>query len=273
MKENELKELIPLVVDASLEAGKAIMKVYATTFEVESKDDKSPLTEADRKSHEIIKEALEKTSIPILSEEGRNIPYSERKDWDLLWIVDPLDGTKEFIKRNGEFTVNIALVENGKPILGVIYVPVLDIIYFSAKGEGAYKLISTLKLRAGVPQWDSLLDDCQRLPLPKKSNAFTVVGSRSHLNKETEEFIENLKIQHGKVEIASRGSSLKFCLVAEGQAQAYPRFAPTSEWDTAAGQAIVEESGGQVMLRDLSAPLIYNKENILNPEFIVLRKM
>lgn len=269
----ELTDYIPLVTEASLKAGKAILKIYSTTFEVEKKDDSSPLTEADKRSHEIISGYLSGTGIPVLSEEGHHTPYSERRKWNTLWIVDPLDGTKEFVRRNGEFTVNIALVQKKRPVLGIIYAPVLDILYFAVHNKGAYKLGSTHKIMNHIPEWEELSRQSVKLPLDKRPREFTVVGSRSHLNKETEQFIENLRIQHGNIEISSRGSSLKFCMIAEGIARVYPRFAPTSEWDTAAGHIIAEESGGRVLQQDLEHPLIYNKENILNPGFVVFRPL
>ncbi|MCK4679098.1 MAG: 3'(2'),5'-bisphosphate nucleotidase CysQ [Bacteroidales bacterium] len=260
------KHLITAIKSA-LKAGKAILEVYDSEFDVEMKEDQSPLTTADKKSHSIIDHALKKTGIPVLSEEGKNIPYSQRKDWDLLWIVDPLDGTKEFIKKNGEFTVNIALVMNGRPILGVIYVPVLDVLYFASRNEGSYKMEQVK--RFSDPDWHTLIKNASLLPLKVSKNRYTVVGSRSHMNQETQRFIAKKKKKHGEIEIISQGSSLKFCMVAEGKADVYPRFAPTSEWDTAAGQAIVEHAGGSVTLTDGETPLIYNKENILNPNFIV----
>jgi len=256
-------------IRSALAAGKAILEVYDTGFEVEMKEDQSPLTTADKKSHTIIDHALQKTGIPVLSEEGKNIPYAERKNWDLLWIVDPLDGTKEFIKRNGEFTVNIALVENGRPILGVIYVPVSDVLYFASSDVGSNK-IEEVK-RFSDPDWNTLIKNASLLPLNSSKSRYTVVGSRSHMNQETQRFTALKKEKHGEIEIISKGSSLKFCMIAEGKADVYPRFAPTSEWDTAAGQAIVECAGGSVTLTDEKTPLIYNKENILNPEFIVFR--
>ena len=256
-------------IKSALTAGKAILEVYDSGFEVEIKEDLSPLTTADKKSHTIIVHHLKKTGIPVLSEEGKDIPYAERKDWDVLWIVDPLDGTKEFIKKNGEFTVNIALVMNGRPVLGVIYVPVPDILYFASQSEGSYK-IEHVK-RFSDPDWKTLIKNASLLPLKVSKNRYTVVGSRSHMNQATQRFIALKKEKHGEIEIISKGSSLKFCMIAEGKADVYPRFAPTSEWDTAAGQAIVEHAGGSVTLTDGETPLTYNKENILNPEFIVFR--
>ncbi len=253
------------ITNAAFEAGQKILEVYDTDFLVETKEDASPLTLADRKSHETIVEHLSNRypMIPILSEEGQHLPYEERKEWDLLWIVDPLDGTKEFVKRNGEFTVNIALVQNGKPVLGVIYVPVKDEMYFSNE-LGAFK-VSKYRTFALKSQQE-LVELAVKLTVghPEK---YTIVASRSHMSPETEQFVANMKKEHGEVEIISAGSSLKLCLVAEGKADVYPRFAPTMEWDTAAGQAIVEAAGGQVVNPDTNKPLVYNKEDLRNSWF------
>jgi 3'(2'), 5'-bisphosphate nucleotidase len=256
------------IITAALEAGKAILDVYKTDFNVEFKDDASPLTLADKNAHNIIFNHLKKTGIPVLSEEGRQISYDERKQWRALWIVDPLDGTKEFVKKNGEFTVNIALVKNQIPVMGVVYAPVLDILYFGELSTGAYKV-------ADASQKENILEEFNvgnRIPAAGNKGYFGVVASRSHLTKETEEFIESLKNKHGNIKIVSKGSSLKLCLVAEGEADIYPRFAPTMEWDTAAGDAVVRAAGGRVNQANSETPLVYNKENLLNPWFVVTRK-
>jgi 3'(2'), 5'-bisphosphate nucleotidase len=255
-------------IKASLEAGKEILAVYDTDFAVESKEDRSPLTEADKRSHEVINRWLKRTGIPELSEEGKHTPFEQRQLWDSLWIIDPLDGTKEFIKRNGEFTVNIALVRQQKPILGVIYIPVTGELYFSSIGKGAYKYKFEGN-ELGFDNADQIRQKSTRLPLAPGSRPFTVVCSRSHLSRETEEFVDALRREHSEIDYASRGSSLKFCLIAEGGADVYPRFAPTMEWDTAAGQAIVEALGGKVIRHDTGEKLLYNKEELLNPWFIV----
>lgn len=257
------------ITDAALQAGRKILEVYHTEFEVETKEDTSPLTMADKNSHDVIVKVLNQkySSIPILSEEGKHLPYEERKRWNTLWVVDPLDGTKEFVKRNGEFTVNIAFVQNGKPVLGVIYVPVKDEMYFSKDGLGAFKLNNYSK--NVIHNDDNLIASALKISVGKPEQ-FTAVASRSHMSPETEEFIKGLEKVHGKAEIISAGSSLKLCLVAEGKANVYPRFAPTMEWDTAAGQAIVEAAGGKVMNTETKQSLLYNKENLLNPWFIVL---
>jgi 3'(2'), 5'-bisphosphate nucleotidase len=245
----------------AIEAGKQIMMVYTDDLGIiDFKEDDSPLTEADRLSHLVIKDRLSKNwpDIPILSEEGRSIPYQERASWNEFWLVDPLDGTKEFIKKNGEFTVNIALIRNRKPVLGIIYAPALDILYFAEENEGAYKQIEASK---HTKEPVCLEVDCI-------TNQKKVVVSRSHMSKETESFLKNLKLKEGKTALTSIGSSLKFCLIAEGNAQYYPRFAPTMEWDTAAGQVIVEEAGGTVVVKESTTILIYNKEQLTNPDFL-----
>lgn len=263
-------------IDAALlgafEAGKAILDVYGTSFSVDLKDDRSPLTEADRRGHVCIMKALDATGIPVLSEEGREIPFDERKAWKRLWVVDPLDGTKEFVKRNGEFTVNIALIEDGVPVAGIIYVPVQDIMYLGLVGKGAFR-VSNYSLTCGsTGNVGSVMDLGVTLPVKNAhGRVFTVVGSRSHMSDETIDFMEQMRLKHGAVETVSMGSSLKLCLVADGTADSYPRFAPTMEWDTAAGHAIAVASGCRVTERDESTTLTYNKENLLNPWFIVYR--
>lgn len=258
---------LKIAIQASLKAGKAIMQVYDTAFNVEFKDDKSPLTEADKQANDIINSYLIPTHLPIISEENKQTDYTIRKKWETCWIVDPVDGTKEFVKRNGEFTVNIALVTLGKPILGVIYVPATKILYFAdvVKKE-AYK--------ATLNSHETSINDVlniTELIQPKTSNSKTikVVGSRSHMNQDTLNYVEKLKSKGNNVEIVSKGSSLKFCLIAENHAEIYPRFAPTMEWDTAAGQAICNALGIDVISQKTNKPLLYNKENLLNPWFLV----
>lgn len=265
----QITKNLQTAIEASLKAGKIIMEVYDTAFNVELKDDKSPLTEADKKANSIINSFLLPTNIPIISEENKQINYSTRKNWKTCWIVDPVDGTKEFIKRNGEFTVNIALVTNGKPQLAVIYVPAVKTIYFADNIEKkAYKTV----LNSHVVSIDEVTKKATRLqPKSANSNPIQVVGSRSHMSQETLDFVENLKQSGKDVEIVSKGSSLKFCLVAEGNADVYPRFAPTMEWDTAAGQAICNAVGLHVISRETNKPLLYNKENLLNSYFLVSR--
>lgn len=258
-----------LAIRAAVEAGKAILTIYdgGEKLEILTKEDQSPLTEADQASNKVINAHLLKTGIPIISEENRQIDFKDRKDWDNCWIVDPLDGTKEFIKRNGEFTVNIALCEQGRPVFGVIYVPVTRELYV-----GDVRLGKSFKreLDPGHTLEDPIFTDRDEIhPSPTKKSSIRVVGSRSHMNPETEQYINSLKDTFENIEIVSKGSSLKFCLVAEGKADVYPRFAPTMEWDTAAGSAIVEAAGLQVISRETNQPLRYNKENLLNPYFLV----
>ncbi|MCH7524249.1 MAG: 3'(2'),5'-bisphosphate nucleotidase CysQ [Bacteroidetes bacterium] len=265
----QINNHLQIAVQASLEAGKAIMKVYSTAFNIEYKDDKSPLTEADKRANDIINSYLIPTLIPIISEENKQIDYDVRKNWKTCWIVDPVDGTKEFIKRNGEFTVNIALVTDGKPELGVIYVPATKILYFADVNlKKAYK--AELDVHETTIK-EVLAKSKQLNPKTGNSNPVQVVASRSHISQETLDFIDVLKTKGNDVEIVSKGSSLKFCLVAEGKADVYPRFAPTMEWDTAAGQAICNAVGINVISKQTNKPLLYNKENLLNPWFLVAK--
>jgi 3'(2'), 5'-bisphosphate nucleotidase len=277
----KLLSVLPELLRVCHEAGKAILKVYYSDFEVEHKDDKSPLTLADRRSHKIIADglaALQDWPLPLLSEEGITMPYDERKTWEMFWLVDPLDGTKEFVKRNGEFTVNIALILNGRPILGVIYLPVKNIFYFGAEGLGTYRLDSSDSISSGSLEAILLasvkLTRTPHSPIDTSAHPrISVIGSRSHMSHETERFIHGLKAIYEKVDFVAAGSSLKFCLIAEGKADVYPRFGPTMEWDTAAGQAIVEQAGGLVLRAGTQEPLSYNKENLLNPSFIVTNRV
>jgi len=257
-----LSPLLKIAIEASIDAGKEILKIYNTDFSVEVKTDESPLTLADKNANDVINSFLENTEIPIISEENKQIDYSERKDWNNCWIVDPLDGTKEFVKRNGEFTVNIAMVENGVPKMGVIYVPVTKELYY-AEGLKAYKSYPVEN-----KDFDFILNNAKPLVPASYSEPIKIVGSRSHLNDDTKTYISEIE-NTNQVEIVSKGSSLKFCLVAEGNAHIYPRFAPTMEWDTAAGQAICEAVGVSVIDQNTQKPLEYNKENLLNPHFLV----
>ena len=268
MKEEQLDYLLKIAIRASMDAGSSILDVYnSSDFQVEHKKDSSPLTLADRRAHNKIVESLKDTSIPILSEEGKDIKFNDRKLWDLFWLVDPLDGTKEFIKRNGEFTVNIALIRKGKPILGVIYVPVKELLYFGCTKMGSFKLSECNKDEFDV---DELYNTSESLPIKLwDKKEVCVVGSRSHMSESTLSFVGGLKNQYAEVSMVSIGSSLKLCMVAEGGAQLYPRFAPTMEWDTAAGQAIVENAGGLVLRYPEMSPLSYNKQELTNPWFIV----
>ena len=247
------------IVALAKTAGDAIMAIYEKDFEVEFKADESPLTEADKAAHNIIVAGLlqldksNETKIPVLSEEGKGIPYVDRKAWDYFWLVDPVDGTKEFVKKNGEFTVNIALIHQGIPVLGVVYAPALNACYWAKKGEGAFK-------------------DGAKLPLQdaRQRTNYKIVASRSHMSDETKQYIDSIETDKVK-ELVSIGSSLKICLVAEGQADIYPRLGPTMEWDTGAAHAIILGAGMDMLAyengEELDA-LLYNKENLLNPFFI-----
>lgn len=251
-------ELLNIAITAAIEAGEEILKIYndpSQDFGIERKADNSPLTLADKAAHRTIVGYLDKTDIPILSEEGAHDSFGIRKEWRKLWVVDPLDGTKEFIKKNGEFTVNIALVEDHTPILGVIYVPVTDTLYYGIVGQGAWKRVGS--------------QPAKKMPCSSGKDGYVIVASRSHLSAETEAYINDAKTQHRDVTLISSGSSIKICLVAEGVADAYPRFAPTMEWDTAAGDAIARAAGFNVMNTETGNPLVYNKEDLHNPWFIV----
>ncbi len=273
----DITSLLLTALQASVRAGQAIMEIYQTEFSVEHKADDSPLTLADQNAHRVIVAHLEKTAIPILSEEGSSITYGERRQWETLWIVDPLDGTKEFIKRNDEFTVNIALVRNKKPVLGVIFIPAKNVLFFAEKSLGAYRLEDEQMIRnlddgtESVPQTlEVVIKKSQRLPIsPMSQTPYTIVGSRSHATPELEAFVAEKRAQFTAVDFISAGSSLKFCLVAEGKAAIYPRLGPTMEWDTAAGQAIAVCAGATVYRHDTGVPLEYNREDLLNPYFIV----
>ena len=299
---SQLKAYADLAAEAAVKAGQAIMEVYEspeTDWEVERKADNSPLTLADRKAHAVICGYLRETpfvfnrrflamaeyssklelcsfgltkTFHILSEEGRHAEYAERKDVETMWIVDPLDGTKEFLKRNGEFTVNIALCHEGSPVVGAIYVPARRQLY---TGIVCADESEAFRITLGED-----FEPVSREKLPLKDGAahrmgggtFVVVASRSHLSEETEQFVARMRSEHGDVELRSAGSSLKICLVAEGEADVYPRLAPTMEWDTAAGQAVAEAAGCSVTDAESGQPLRYNKEDLHNPYFIVAPK-
>lgn len=275
-------DLLLTAARASVQAGLAILEVYRSEIQVEYKHDRSPLTLADRRSHAVIVGHLKHTGIPILSEEGRDIPYAERRGWRRLWIVDPLDGTKEFVKRLDEFTVNIALVEDQRPTMGVVFVPVKNVLYFGRIEDGAFRLedsdaIAALASRPedGDPRsaLERLRARARRVPVDQEAHmSFVIVGSRSHATPELDAYVDQKRRELGRVEFISAGSSLKYCLVAEGRADVYPRLGPTMEWDTAAGQVIAEAAGARVTRHDTGQPLAYNKEDLLNPWHLVTRK-
>ncbi len=255
-----IKILTNSVIEIAQKAGDIILDIYhnASDIEIEKKGDDSPLTLADWKANAYICEQLEQLDpkLPIISEENKTIPYEERKDYEYYWLVDPLDGTKEFIKRNGEFTVNIALIKRHKPVMGVVYAPVLEETYWGIIGEGAYLKKDKHTKAIEAPFYS------------KDQVGLYFVASRSHLNEETVNYISQFK-EPNKV---SKGSSLKFLMIASGEAHIYPRMAPTMEWDTGAAQAVLEAAGGKVVQADTLQPLAYNKENLLNPFFIAMGK-
>lgn len=254
-----------MAIEAALKAGDEILKVYARPISVETKDDKSPLTEADKNAHLAIKAMLDKTGLPVLSEEGKQMPFEERKHWKKFWLVDPLDGTKEFIKRNGEFTVNIALIEDGLPTFGVIYAPVLKKLFVGTAGAGAW-VADQVEPNSSI---EAELAKKTSIPKSKPATPYIVVASRSHFSAETQDFVDKLKAEKGEIDFAEMGSSLKICLVAEGVADIYPRLGPTMEWDTAAGHAIAKAAGKMVVDQQTGIEMRYNKENLLNNWFVV----
>lgn len=301
-KEIEMKEALSVAVRAALKAGSAIIDIYqsADDLEIQKKDDDSPLTKADRAAHEVISEILMGASSSVtphlLSEEGKNIPYEERKNWEYFWLVDPLDGTKEFINRNGEFTVNIALIHKDTPVLGVVYVPVKKTLYHAAEGIGAYKFGNSEKVKSetvkgGNLSIDEIISNSEKLPVSSKHStahsspltvhptpfppltphSITIIASRSHMNEETTQFVDDMKKRYDHVELVSAGSSLKLCMVAEGTADIYPRLGPTMEWDTAAAHAVVQYAGARIVTYPDEKQLVYNKQDLLNPYFVISR--
>ena len=249
---------LDFLMNVAREAGAAILEVYGTDFDVESKSDASPLTEADLRAHRIITGRLAERypEIPLLSEESsEQAAYDVRKGWKRYFLIDPLDGTKEFIKRNGQFTVNIALIEGGRPVAGVVYAPVLDWMYCGSELGGAFKSEKGGDLERLAPDG------------PAVEGKLTIVGSRSHPTPELEAFVEEQR-SGGEVDFIAMGSSLKLCIIAEGKADVYPRFGPTMEWDTAAADAVVRAAGRRVTKHDSDEDLPYNKENLLNGWFI-----
>ena len=264
------KELLKLAITAAFKAGEEILKIYNTDFYVETKSDNTPVTLADKTSGEYITAILSVTNIPVISEEEEILDYTTRKTWPRVWIVDPLDGTKEFVKRNGEFAVNIALVENNKPVIGIIYAPVAKDIYFAYVNGGSFKItqhdmIMELSKKNLV---DHLFEFAKKLPSQKLPKTYTVVGSRSHLSREINEHVGKLKDLYGDVDMISVGSSIKQCWVAEGKAHEYTRYGTTMEWDTAAGQCILEEAGCQLIDLQTQLPMVYNRENMKNNYFV-----
>ena len=261
MDQKKITELTALAIEAAFTAGKKILEIYNRTITVDYKSDGSPLTEADKASHEIIVHALQISGLPVLSEEGKEIPYEQRSNWKYFWLVDPLDGTKEFIKRNGEFTVNIALMEKHQPRAGIIFQPVKGIAFAGIEGDGLYKFSVNEKI---------VLDDSHKLKVNSNTeeNKIRVIASRSHKSTETDTFINNLRSSKKNIELLNVGSSLKFCLLAEGIADIYPRFAPTMEWDTAAGHALLKSVGKNIYLHPGGSEMTYNNPKLINDWFI-----
>lgn len=262
-----MNDHLKTAIEAAIAAGKEIMKVYREEdYQVEIKSDDSPLTIADKKANAIINSYLKPLGIPIISEENEEISYKDRKQWEECWIVDPLDGTKEFINRNGEFTVNIALIVDGRPQLGVIYAPALQLLYYAIVPEKrAFKVHFT----ADALDINEVLSSAKEISGMPASQSIIIMGSRSHMNEETLNFIDELRKTEKEVKVVSKGSSLKFCLLAEGDAHYYPRFGPTMEWDTAAGQAICEAAGFSCKFNESGESITYNRENLRNGNFIV----
>jgi len=265
------ESLILKTLQIAIKAGLAIMDVYIKPFDVEMKSDNSPLTIADKRAHSIIANGLAYTGLPLLSEEGSQIDYDIRKDWSQYWLVDPLDGTKEFIKKNGDFTVNIAMITDQQPVLGIVYAPVPGNIYWGSKA-GSYRLDTSKLNLEECDDFQLIANSADRLPCISRTDGYLVLGSKSHMNEETETFINELRITHPELSFVSRGSSLKFCTLAEGGANIYPRFGPTMEWDTAAGHAVALFAGYSVEQVENGMAVIYNKPSLLNPFFIARQK-
>ncbi len=265
MEIKDREAIILEIINLALKAGEEILKIYNTDFEVKTKEDLSPLTQADLISNSIINEGLQQTGIPIISEENKKIPYEKRKDWQIFWLVDPLDGTKEFVERIGQFTVNIALIRNRLPEIGVIYAPYMHLLYFGDISMGAYRIRNP---RKEYKNFQDIAREVVQMPEIQNSPTIGVVASRSHYNEETKKFVEKLKVQHPDLELLNIGSSLKFGLLAEGRAHFYPRFAPTYEWDIAAGHAIIRSIGGTVMDYETKGELLYNKPSLINAWFL-----
>jgi 3'(2'), 5'-bisphosphate nucleotidase len=268
----ELSKLLKEGLKAVLESSNIILQIYNSDFNIETKSDYSPVTEADKKANAYIEEALSHLNIPLIGEEGLLPEYQTRKDYPHFWLLDPIDGTKEFIKRNGEFTVNLALIQNHEPILGIIYAPVFKDLYFAIKNIGSFKLDRHKHIEMGFLanySLEEIIRNAMRLPIQNASRPFTVIASRSHLDDTTSRWIKSKKMDYPEMDILYCGSSLKMCKVAEGSADVYPRFGRSNEWDTAAGQIIVEEAGGEFLNYETGKRLAYNKNSLENPWFIV----
>ena len=265
-----MNQYLAVAFEAALLGGVEILDIYdGADFQVESKSDNSPLTIADRRSHQVINKTLSKAfpDIPILSEKGEKDGFENRKNWHQYWLVDPLDGTKDFIKRNDEFTVNIALIRDNRPVLGVVHVPVADVLYYAYVNGGAYRVDDALYTTFG-PGVGSILPQPEKLR-EEQQNVVRVVASRSHFTGDTAEYVRQLEQTFGSISLIHAGSAQKICLVAEGSAEVYPRFGPTMEWDLGAAYIVALEAGCTVVEATQGGPLFFNKENLLNPGFIV----
>lgn len=270
LNREQIDYLLIHAYNAAIRAGARILEIYAGGhFDVDMKSDHTPITLADRDSHELIKQYLSRTRIPLLSEEGRDLLYEERRNWDLFWMVDPLDGTKEFLKENGEFTVNIALMADNEPTIGIIYVPYIRKMYYAVKGEGSY-----LKTHVEPdPEADfdlaALKENATRLPLAKEANRpIRIAVSRSHNTPETFEHIHHIRETYPDAVTVEQGSSYKFCMLAEGAVEIYFRTSDTYEWDTASGEIILSEAGGATEPFGGGVGIQYNKVSLLNPHFV-----
>jgi 3'(2'), 5'-bisphosphate nucleotidase len=259
---------LSLAIDAALKAGQEILSIYNNRhyrLHVGMRANLTPQTNADQNSHKVIAETLAQSQLPILSEDGEDVDYETRKDWQKFWMVDPLNGTKEFIKRDGLFTVNIALIENNEAKLGVIYAPVTGEIYWGSDDTGAWKSACT----ETSPQHESIIKTARRLPLKGKSRNLKIISSRTFKTFETQEYFKQLRSKARKIEYVNMGSALKICLIAEGKADIYPQLEPSMEWDTAAGHAIAKAAGKEITLFDQPSTIRYNKQQLANPYFIV----
>jgi len=266
-----MNSLLLEVVNSAIRAGKAILEIYnSDDFQITEKADNSPLTKADIESNKIINETLLKFDYPIISEENKQTEYSTRKNWQNFWLVDPLDGTKEFIKKRGNFTVNIAFIKDKKPIKGIIYIPVKKTLYFSSEEIGAFKIEN---VEDEFSSFEKLIHSAQKLENFSKDSKLRVIASQSHFDENTEAFIDKLKANFGNVELLNIGSSLKLAWLAENKADIYPRFGPTMEWDIAAGHAILAASGGSLINLQTKKEFSYNKENLLNGKFLALNSL
>jgi len=264
--------LISTAVRAAMSAGSEIMDVYCEqSIDVEYKSDKSPLTKADIRANAVITAILRETDLPILSEEDVHLPYEERQLWKQFWLIDPLDGTSEFVARTDDFCVNVALIDKTEPVVGVIYSPVKDIVWFGAMGLGSFKIEDATKSIDDF-SLESMLNVAIKLPYRNTGDEFVFVASRSNLNASTKDFIDVISKEYTKTRIAHVGSALKFTVLADGLADLYPRFATTSEWDTGAGHAILKAIGGNIFQEHTNIPLVYNKANLDNPGFVAFAR-